>query len=227
MRFGVIGSAFDAIEFDGAGDVNFCGGHAEHLQALSAGVGLCGRERDGFEHGFEESADFEVAVEAAFAESGVDDGDGNLAVAAFQQEAGPEFEFHEDENFGADGQDGTSDGPGEVEWEPDDLAVGEALLCEIEAGIGGGGDDDEVVVCGLALEVIDNFLELDDFADADGMEPCDGSSVVIDGDISEQFCCESSAVASVAQHSPEDDGGECSEECGVDQIKEPAHRRHP
>jgi hypothetical protein len=31
----------------------------------------------------------------------------------------------------------------------------------------------------------------------------------------------------VAQHSPEDDWGECSEECGVDQVEEPAHRRHP
>jgi hypothetical protein len=101
-------------------------------------------------------------------------------------------------------------------------------LCgEIEAGIGGGGDDNEPAVGGGAAEFVDNFLELDNFADADGMEPCDGPAVMFNGELSEEFLGKSAAVSSVAEHSPEDDGGECGEESEVEGIEEPAHRKRP
>jgi hypothetical protein len=206
LCLGVIGLAVDTVKFDGAGDMNSVGGDTESVESFSGGLGLCRDECESGEGGLEEEGGFSVALEAAFAEACIDDSDWDLLLAAFAEESRPEFEFHEDKEPWLDGVDGFANGPGKVEWEPDDLAVREALSGEIKAGIGGRGDNDEPAVGGRVAEFVDNFLELDDFADADGVEPCDWLSVMLNGELSEQFLGESAAVAAMAEHAPEDGG---------------------
>jgi hypothetical protein len=124
LCLGVIWLAVDAVKFDGAGDVNSVGGDTESVESFSGGLGLSSDECESGEGGLEEEGGFAVASEAAFAEPSIDDGDGDLLLAALAEESRPEFEFHEDEEPGLDGLDGFANGPGKVEWEPDDLALG-------------------------------------------------------------------------------------------------------
>lgn len=204
--WGVLGAAGDSVELHRSCDVDAFRGDFQVQQSFCTRPRLCGHESDAGKDGPQESLCPQIPSEAAFAETCIDDCHGDLLTAAFEQESGPEFEFDEDEETGANGGESVSNGPGKIERKPDQLTAGKTLLCEVISGVSGGGNNDVPGITCLFTEFFDNFLQLDDFANTDGMKPGGGSMIRGRGELAEEFLSEAASVPSVAEHTPDDDG---------------------
>ena len=159
LEFGAWGGRWAAagVDFEAAGVVDVLGGDAEVLPDLAVLFVLEGDGVEACEVGFEPVGEAEVAACGAGGEAGVDEGDGDVAFLAGEEEVWPGFAFDEDDLGGLEAVEVALEHGWEVEGGVGDAEVGEVGGAGDGVAGGGAGGEEEGLVWGVDTPLADEF----------------------------------------------------------------------
>ena len=226
-RFAVATVRFHSVELDRSGDTQRRCRNAHRPKTFGIRFRLRGDQRQFLKHRRQQPLDSQIAAVAAFAHASIDDSDWHCPSMAFCQKVGPQFQLHQHNHCRLNATNGFTDRPREIEREPRQLTLRKSFLSQLVAGIGGCRDNDVVSVGGLPLKLINDFLQLDNLANAHGMKPDDRPRRSNTAHTPQQLLYNSFSIAAMSNHAPNDERRQHRQEQPVGDIQQPSHSGNP